>query len=66
MGRHSVWWVTCPHCAPDDRSCCQCHGTRRVDYLKAEQSVSWIWDFPDCVCAACVRLKGVRDALTPR
>lgn len=55
--------MTCPHCQTGDGTCCQCHGTGVVAWWKAEKSVSWIWEFEACACAACVRLHAVRVAL---
>ena len=62
MSSHAARLVTCPHCGPDDATCCQCGGARIVAYAVAEQNVAWIWEIGACLCAACVRLR----ALHPR
>lgn len=55
--------VTCAHCGLEDATCCQCAGSRTVAYAVAEKSVSWVWAFGACPCAACARLRPLRAAL---
>lgn len=59
MGRHANLLVTCAHCLPRDGSCCQCAGTRRVPYSKAEQVLAHVWATYD-TCAACQRVHGMK------
>lgn len=59
-----LWHVSCPHCLPADATCCQCDRSGLVTVWRAERSVTWIWEFGECPCAACQRLRLVRLALT--
>lgn len=49
--------VSCPHCGPDDATCCQCQRTGRLPFEKAIASVENAWDFAGCKCHACFRLR---------
>lgn len=63
MDRRKLRRMTCPQCAPRDRTCCACDGTRIVSLPVAQRACAWIWDVAGCACDACRRLRRLRDEL---